>query len=117
MAKQLTKPETPPAPRRLTKKQLQAWDDLEEERLRLRREAAAVRREQEPIEAEFQRYVEANSQGKTRRVETCGYELAIEAKPKTPKWLALYQKLVGVAQVERDKEAAGTSDKLVIRKL
>ena len=117
MAKSIAKPKTPTAPKRLTKKFLQERDDVNEERLRLRREADAASKELAEYDAQIKLYVEANCSGKVRRVETCGFELAIEQKPKTPAWKTFYEKIVGKDQVEADKQNAGTRDVLAVRKV
>ena len=116
MPTQITKPETPTAPKRLTKKFLEEYFELDERRKALGRQADDIRKQQNEIEETVSLYIDANCSGKTRRVDTCGFELSIEQKPKSPSWKSLFAKLAGKAKVDAAVAAAGTTDKVTIRR-
>lgn len=113
--KQLTKP-ADPKPARITKAILTEWEDLEERRLELKRQADDLAKQQAIIERDLFATVLSKG-GSTRRIETCGFELSIESKRGSVSWKPEFIRVAGQAAADELIRSAPMKDSLAIRKL
>lgn len=98
---------------RPTKKELDRWAALEQQRLALARRSKSVEALQEKIEAKADAFAKANAD-KTRVVVTHGYRLELETKRKNAKWKDEYVREKGLDAAEAIIAACETYEKVKI---
>jgi len=85
--------------KRLTKAELARYHELIEQQKQLRRQAADLNAEIEPLVKQFSEHVRANG-GKSRMVQACGYLLRLVAKPGSPAWKKEFIRVAGQPAAE-----------------
>ncbi len=108
----LSKPPAP-APKKPTRAQFESWLQLDEERKRLNREAAAVSKQQDGVGEAIMAYA-IDAGGKERTVTCCGHRASVLSERKSPYWLGEFTKLAGQAKVEELREQQPMRDKLFV---
>ncbi len=113
--KKLSAPEDP-KPIRITKALLDEWAAAEERRLLLSGEARDIAKRQREIEEALKPAILAKA-GDTRRIESCGFELAIITEKGSVGWKSEFIRVAGLKEANRLIAAAPEKEKVEIRQL
>lgn len=100
----------------ITKKDLEEWERLENQRKEASREARDLQKQQDIIEAKIKAFVEAKG-GKSRSVERSGFRLALEKVKQQVAWKTEYIALAGQEQAEQLVADAPLKEVLAIERL
>lgn len=83
----------------VTKALIEKYLALEESRKSLNRQAAALEKQADEIEAELTKFVRANG-GQEKFVRRSGFVLALMSKRCTPKWREEFERIAGIDAAE-----------------
>ncbi len=117
-AKSLKKSPPPPAHEQLSARQASTLcaerQKLDDERLALGRQADALKKQIDAIDAELFSFVEANKYRGVRTVDLPKWRLSIVAVQKSVYWLRELTSRIGQAAIDELRASAGTKDVLQI---
>ncbi len=106
----------PTKPAAVFKRDLERWEELDDQRKELARQSRDLGKEQAEIEQKVEAFVRDQA-GKTRTMERSGFRLSILTVAASVSWKSLFQKTAGVAAVKQAEKDAGTRDKVSIERL
>jgi len=90
---------------------------IDDKRLDLGRQADALRKRIDAIDAELAAYVDANKTGKSRTVTLARWRLSIVQVPRSVYWLRELTQRIGQAAIDELRRSAGTKDQLEVEAL
>jgi len=96
-----------------SKKELEAYFRLDQQRLALNRRAKDIEKVQAALEQKFLEYVREEG-GPERATTRCGYRLAIINKPGSVSWVTEFLRVAGEKEAERLRAAAPPKEVLVV---
>lgn len=96
-----------------SRKELERYFELDQQRLALHRQAKDLEKLQEELEKKFLEYVREVG-GPERACLRCGYKLAILRKDGSVSWVKEFLRVAGEEEAERLRKAAPPRDVLVV---
>lgn len=97
----------------ITRKEIAAYEQLEERRASLLRQASDLQKQAEVYTDRFEEEVRKRG-GKTRTIEACGYIMAIKMVKNAVQWKPEFIRVASIAEAEEIIAAAGTKEKFVM---